>query len=116
MESTPRLYDTLVAVLRQHQNWQDRRHLKTLAWMIVGLIQAGKIRPIAVAAWRREMVSPGIMPMKSGNVPALSMPANMIVASRLGGPWKYRAAQGARIAANENTTVAGLRPIVLAEV
>jgi hypothetical protein len=43
MESTPRLYDTLVHILNQHQNWVDRRHLKTLAWMIVGLIQSGKI-------------------------------------------------------------------------
>lgn len=43
MEDTPRLYDTLVRVLRQHQNWVDRRHLKTLAWMIVGLIQSGTI-------------------------------------------------------------------------
>src|SRR5262245_22620107 len=48
MESTPRLYDTLVAVLRQHQHWLDRRHLKTLAWMIVGLLQAGKI---SLTAW-----------------------------------------------------------------
>jgi hypothetical protein len=36
MESTPRLYDTLVQVLSQHENWADRRHLKTLAWMMVG--------------------------------------------------------------------------------
>ena len=39
MESTPRLSDTLVHIFRQHQNWLDRRHLKTLAWMTVGLIQ-----------------------------------------------------------------------------
>jgi hypothetical protein len=30
MEGAPRLYDTLVHVLSQHQNWVDRRHLKTL--------------------------------------------------------------------------------------
>jgi signal recognition particle GTPase len=42
MESTPRLYDTLVQVLSQHQNWVDLRHLKTLAWMIVGLMPSGK--------------------------------------------------------------------------
>ena len=48
MESTPRLYDTLVHVLSQHQNWVDRRHLKTLAWMMVGLMQAGKI---SLTAW-----------------------------------------------------------------
>jgi hypothetical protein len=48
MEGTPRLYDTLVHVFSQHQNWVDRRHLKTLAWMIVGLIQSGKI---GLTAW-----------------------------------------------------------------
>src|SRR5215831_11686544 len=48
MESTPRLYDTLVHVLRQHQNWLDRRHLKTPAWMVAGLMQSGKI---SLTAW-----------------------------------------------------------------
>jgi hypothetical protein len=48
MEGTPRLYDTLVAVLSQHQNWLDLRHLKTLAWMIVGLIQSGRS---SLTAW-----------------------------------------------------------------
>jgi hypothetical protein len=48
MEGTPRLYDTLVAVLSPHQNWVDRRHLKTLAWMIVGLIQSGRS---SLTAW-----------------------------------------------------------------
>ena len=48
MEGTPRLYDTLVHVLSQHQNWVDRRHLTTLAWMIVGLVQSGKI---SLTAW-----------------------------------------------------------------
>jgi hypothetical protein len=48
MESTPRLYDTLVHIFRQHQNWLDRRHLKTLAWMTVGLIESGTI---SLTAW-----------------------------------------------------------------
>ena len=43
MENTPYLYDTLVQVLRQHRSWLDLRHLKTLAWMMVGLIHAGSI-------------------------------------------------------------------------
>jgi len=43
MENTPRLHDTLVQVLGQHRNWLDVRHLKTLAWMMVGLIQSEKI-------------------------------------------------------------------------
>jgi len=43
MESTPLLYQTLVQVLRCHQNWLDIRHLKTLSWMITGLILSGKI-------------------------------------------------------------------------
>jgi hypothetical protein len=48
MEGTPRLYDTLVHVFSPHQSWVDRRHLKTLAWMIVGLIQSGKM---GLTAW-----------------------------------------------------------------
>jgi hypothetical protein len=48
MESTPRRYDTLVDVLHQHQKWLDLRHLKTLAWMTVGLIQSGNI---SLPAW-----------------------------------------------------------------
>jgi hypothetical protein len=48
MEGTPRLYDTLGQVLGPHDNWLDRRHLKTLAWMVVGRIQSG---PIRLTAW-----------------------------------------------------------------
>lgn len=48
MEGTPRLYDTLVQVLSQHQNWVDRRHLKTLACMVAGLVQSGNI---SLTAW-----------------------------------------------------------------
>jgi len=43
MESTPRLYNTLVALLGQHAAWKDVRHLQTLAWMMVGLIESGRI-------------------------------------------------------------------------
>ena len=43
MENTPRLYDTLVQVLSQHRQWLDVRHLKTLAWMMAGLIESGQI-------------------------------------------------------------------------
>jgi hypothetical protein len=35
-------------VLSQHRNWLDRRHLKTLAWMIVGLLQS---QVISLTAW-----------------------------------------------------------------
>ncbi len=48
MESTPRLYHTLVKVLSQHRKWLDVRHLKTLGWMMVGLIQSGTI---SLDAW-----------------------------------------------------------------
>jgi hypothetical protein len=48
MESTPRLYETLVHIFRQHENWLDLRHLKTLAWMSVGLVPSGTI---SVTAW-----------------------------------------------------------------
>jgi hypothetical protein len=48
MERTPRLYETLVHVFSQHQNRLDRRHLKTLAWMMVGLMPSGNSR---LTAW-----------------------------------------------------------------
>jgi len=54
MENTPYLYDTLVQVLRQHRNWLDLRHLKTLAWMMVGLIHSGSI---SLCAWAPFVVS-----------------------------------------------------------
>ncbi len=41
MANTPRLHDTLVGILAQHENWLDVRHLKTLAWMMVGLLMSG---------------------------------------------------------------------------
>jgi len=48
MENTPFLYHTLVQVLSQPEKWSDLRHLKTLAWMMVGLIQA---RRVSLTAW-----------------------------------------------------------------
>ena len=54
MEHTPQLYDTLVHVLSQHVTWLDQRHLKTLAWMMVGLIQSGWI---SLTAWAPYVVS-----------------------------------------------------------
>jgi len=54
MENTPYLYDTLVQMLRQHRNWLDLRHLKTLAWMMVGLIHSGSI---SLGAWAPFVIS-----------------------------------------------------------
>ena len=54
MENTPHLYDTLVHVLSQHAEWSDQRHLKTLAWMMLGLIHSGWSR---LTAWAPYMVS-----------------------------------------------------------
>lgn len=48
MEDTPRLYDTLFQVLRQHEKWLDRRHAKNLAWMVAALIQTGTV---SLTAW-----------------------------------------------------------------
>jgi hypothetical protein len=48
MENSLRVYHTLVQVLRKHRNWLDMRHLKTLAWMMAGLIQSGTI---SLTAW-----------------------------------------------------------------
>lgn len=54
MENTPYLYDTLVQMLRQHRKWLDLRHLKTLAWMMVGLIHSGSI---SLGAWAPFVIS-----------------------------------------------------------
>jgi hypothetical protein len=54
MENTSSLYDTLVQVLNQHANWLDFRHLKTLAWMMVGLIHSSSI---SLCAWTPFVVS-----------------------------------------------------------
>ncbi len=43
MENSSRLHDALVQVLGQEPNWLDIRHLKTLAWMMVGLIASNVI-------------------------------------------------------------------------
>src|SRR5215470_14177244 len=40
MENPPRLYSELVTLCGQPRQWRDVRHLQTLAWMVVGLIQA----------------------------------------------------------------------------
>ena len=54
MENTPHLYDTLVHVLSQHAKWLDQRPLKTLAWMMVGLMHSGWI---SLTAWAPYVVS-----------------------------------------------------------
>ncbi len=43
MENSLHLYHTLIQVLRKYGNWLDIRHLKTLVWMMTGLIQSGRI-------------------------------------------------------------------------
>ena len=53
MEHTPHLYNTLVHVLSQHAKWADQRHLKTLAWMMVGLICS---KTVSLGAWAPYVV------------------------------------------------------------
>lgn len=48
MENTPRLYDELLKVIGQHSKWLDIRHLYTLVWMVVGLLQTGGV---SLPAW-----------------------------------------------------------------
>src|SRR5215471_17046601 len=48
MENSPRLYSELVALCGQPGQWRDVRHLQTLAWMVVGLIQAECVK---LTAW-----------------------------------------------------------------
>jgi DDE family transposase len=48
MENSPRLYSELVGLCGQPGQWRDVRHLQTLAWMVVGLIQAECVK---LTAW-----------------------------------------------------------------
>jgi hypothetical protein len=53
LENPPHLYNTLVHGLSQHATWGEQRHLKTLAWMMVGLSHSGGIR---LSAWAPPVV------------------------------------------------------------
>src|SRR5215510_11312950 len=48
MENPLRLYSELMALCGQAGQWRDVRHLQTLAWMVVGLIQAECVK---LTAW-----------------------------------------------------------------
>lgn len=48
METTPRLYSGLVELLGQPGQWRDVRHLQTLVWMVVGLLQSSCVN---LTAW-----------------------------------------------------------------
>ena len=48
MKNTPKIYDTLIQILGQHAHWLDKRHLYTLVWMIVGLIES---KTISLPEW-----------------------------------------------------------------
>jgi len=52
MESTPRRYETLGHGISHHEHGVDRRHLTTLAWMLVGLMQA---RVVRLTAWAPDV-------------------------------------------------------------
>ena len=57
MKSTPDLYDTLIHILGQHTHWLDKRHLYTLIWMIVGLIES---KTISLPEWTSSVASRAI--------------------------------------------------------
>lgn len=48
MKSAPTLYDTVITLFGQHAKWLDKRHLYTLGWMVVGLLESGTI---SLPAW-----------------------------------------------------------------
>jgi hypothetical protein len=48
MEKSPRLYSELMELCGQPGQWRDVRHLQTLAWMVVGLIQTECVK---LPAW-----------------------------------------------------------------
>ena len=59
MESSTRLYDTIVLLLRQHKKWLDIRHLYTLAAMVVGLIQSETVHLTAWAPYVKSRAKYG---------------------------------------------------------
>ena len=48
MEVKSTMYHTLMRVLSQVETWLDVRHMKTLCWMVVGLIESEKI---GITSW-----------------------------------------------------------------
>lgn len=48
MENTPRIYDTLISILRHCRRWLDVRHMQTWAWLVTGLLVSEKI---SLTAW-----------------------------------------------------------------
>ncbi len=48
MKNTPNMYNTLFQILSQHKHWLDIRHLHTLTWMLVGLINS---KTISLPEW-----------------------------------------------------------------
>lgn len=55
MPPTSRLYDALSQFLSQCQSqWQDTRHLQTLCWMIVGMVQGESVHLNAFGVYVRS--------------------------------------------------------------
>ncbi len=48
MKSHLSLYDTLLMLLGQSAHWLDKRHAKTLIWMMIGLIES---KTISLTEW-----------------------------------------------------------------
>ncbi len=43
MKNAPTLYDSLLSLFGQPAKWRDKRHLSTLVWMVIGLLESGTI-------------------------------------------------------------------------
>jgi hypothetical protein len=54
MTNSTQMYDQLFTCLRQWSQARDVRHLKTLAWMVCGLIGSGKL---SLSAWEPYVTS-----------------------------------------------------------
>lgn len=67
MENTPRLHDTLMEVYGQHDEWLDKRHLKVMAWMIVGLLRSAKI---SLTEWIPSTVTTALASIRKDDFPA----------------------------------------------
>ena len=71
MESTTRLYYTIVGRLSQHQNWVHIRHIYTLGKMLAGLIQS---EPVHLTGFHTSKAAPNTPKVRNGALPGGYIP------------------------------------------
>ena len=72
MTPTSRLYSALNSFLRQGDiQWRDARHLQTLCWMMIGIIQSQNVHPFWFWGVRQEPSD--LCPVSPKAIPTLAV-------------------------------------------